>query len=109
MARNNDAHPDDDALSSLLDDQSSAAASLRDHAADCADCTRRVHGLRETRDLIANILGQYEPAPGDIAGRAAERMRRRQRAIGSTNEVIAALRALIWGFAELWGGGARHG
>jgi len=109
MARQRDVHPDDDALSSLIDDESAAATTLRDHVASCPRCTNRIGELRETRNLVADILGQYERAPDDVAERAVERMRRRHRSTGRANEVFAALRALIWGFADLFGGGARHG
>jgi hypothetical protein len=99
------AHADDEALSSLIDDETLPSVLLQRHVAGCDQCRVRLAELRTLRHLL-NKVGAYAiPLSADLTRRVISRLRTRQAAIGSVNEVFAAVRALIHGFSFLFGAG----
>ena len=77
----------------------------RDHVSRCAQCQMRIEELQATRRALRDIGAQEVFPEHNLAQRAVGRLRIRQTAIGNVNEIFAALRALVRGFAELFGGG----
>ncbi len=98
-------HPSDEALLGVVDDEAPTGAEVREHLGACSRCARRVEELQATRRLLQEAATRRIPPPRDIAERAVGRLRLRQSAIGGMNEVVAAIRALIEGFALFFGGG----
>ena len=98
------AHPDDETLSDLIDDTVSADAKVRQHVERCDLCRGRVEELAALRRLLHDAGAREAAPPGDLTGLVIGRLRMRHSAIGSMNEVLAAVRALLAGISSLLGG-----
>jgi anti-sigma factor RsiW len=100
------AHPADEALASLLDDEEETGppartAALRAHVARCPVCTRRLEELRALRGwLREGALAEAEPSR-DLARQAVVRLRQRQAAVGGVNELLATLATFLRWLAVL--------
>ena len=98
-------HPDDETLSNPIDDPAMADTEIRNHIARCAQCSARADELRSLRALLQNVGRRELLPPNDLTPRVLARLQSRQAAIGSLNEIFAAIRALLQGFSSLIGGG----
>jgi hypothetical protein len=101
------AHPTDEALASLLDDEeaaatTAAAAALRAHVAGCLVCTRRLAALRAVRRWLREGAETEAEPSRDLARLALVRLRQRQVAVGSANEVLATLATFLRWLAVLF-------
>ncbi len=97
-------HPNADTLVAFADADASLDTVTRDHIQSCTSCAQRVAELQTTRRLLQDVGTFNVPPPYDIARRAVERLRLRRTAVGNVNEVFAAMRALLRGIADLFGG-----
>jgi hypothetical protein len=97
-------HPDDQTLSSLIDDPATVEDWVRTHAAGCLHCSDRVERLRNLRGILQDVGTRELVPPNDLTPLVLGKLRMRQAAIGSMNEILAALRALLEGFSSLIGG-----
>ena len=98
-------HLDDETLSTLIDDPATADLVIRNHLASCAQCSARVEQLCSLRDVLQHVGRRELMPPTDLTPRILGKLRMRQAAIGSVNEIFAAVRALLQGFSSLIGGG----
>jgi hypothetical protein len=100
-----DAHPADEVLAALLDEedapagtpggQGAADAAARRHVVGCPRCARRLEELRALRRLL-RAGSAREAAPGrDLARGALTRLRQRQAAVGGVNELLATLATFL--------------
>ena len=94
------AHPADETLASLLDDEEATAAAagsaaLRAHVAACARCTRRLEELRALRRWLREGAAAEAAPSHDLARPALLRLRQRQAAVGGVNELLATLATFL--------------
>jgi hypothetical protein len=90
----------------LLDDEAAAAttaetAALRAHVAGCPVCTRRLAALRAVRRWLRDAADAEAEPSRDLARLALVRLRQRQAAVGSANEVLATLATFLRWLAVL--------
>jgi hypothetical protein len=103
-----EAHPADEALAALLDEEDAPAgapggrgrspaadAAARRHVAGCPLCARRLEELRALRRLLRAGASREAAPERDLARGALARLRQRQAAVGGVNELLATLATFL--------------
>jgi hypothetical protein len=92
-----DAHPPDEVLAALLDEDETAPPApgvdpaVRRHVSACPVCTRRLAELGALRRWLREGATREAAPSRDLAHRTLVRLRQRQAAVGGLNEMLATL------------------